>query len=244
MSDDDLTALARVVGMTSGDLIQTTAGNLDATWSGREVLIGCYPPAVIWWVDQLRTVRPRPPVHGPGVHRGAGNGAGYVCANEGKCDVSTEIPSSKAAASGFAAHIGGLDGEVRMRTYRDDDRGLTVHVPRADFLAAVAAECGVIIVDRAELPETAIAADSQHVDFSYGEMGHVEPIPVGIDADELIALGLALRASRAAPPADEAQVEAVSSALEDATHDWDTNQQRDDLARRLVERGVRVEVQP
>ena len=55
--DADLLALHLATNtVQSGDLIQTSAGNLDPTWYGRQVLVGCYPPAILGWVDQLRVL--------------------------------------------------------------------------------------------------------------------------------------------------------------------------------------------
>lgn len=113
-----------------------------------------------------------------------------------------------------------------------------VTVDRAEFLAAVATELDVIVIDKTTLPETHVGDGK--VDFIYGEQGHVEPIPQGIDADELIALGLALKAH---PPIDEAQVDALARGIQSEAAVTgvvildDTSR---NIARRLVAAGVRA----
>lgn len=60
MTPDDADLQAMILAtntVQSANLIQTSAGNLDATWYGRQVLVGCYPPAILGWVDQLRVLR-------------------------------------------------------------------------------------------------------------------------------------------------------------------------------------------
>lgn len=91
-----------------------------------------------------------------------------------------------------------------------------------------------IIIPRADLPEVCIGHEA--VDFVYGEKGHTEPIPEGMSADELIALGLELKAT---PPVDEAQVDALAQHLYAATND-PNDIDVPDVARRLVTAGVRA----
>lgn len=37
--------------------MQVTARHLDPALAGRTILVGCYPSAQFWWVDQLPVLR-------------------------------------------------------------------------------------------------------------------------------------------------------------------------------------------
>ena len=120
-------------------------------------------------------------------------------------------------------------------------------IPRADFLAAVAKECGVrivpadaIVIERGELPEATLSDDGWLMVNGRSQTAH----PVNNSAHEIALRYLAIAAWRDAnppkPPVDEVQVLLISEALAD------TRTARIDLdaqALRLYLAGVRVEAQ-
>lgn len=98
-----------------------------------------------------------------------------------------------------------------------------------------------IVIDPPQV-EVGLDHHSGRVSFDYGDEGHVEQVPAGISWDEFIALGLAIKASLECPPVDEAQITAVRKAIDEADLDVILDSAEvNTLARRLVERGVRVE---
>lgn len=111
---------------------------------------------------------------------------------------------------------------------------------RADFLDAIRTELNVIVIDRADLPEVSAGQDSYLVgdrvvpdDYTAAEARTA--------AREYLAVAEYLDAH---PPVDEAQVEALAKIIReryDETGDVTRYPTEHSLARRLVERGVRVE---
>ena len=140
--------------------------------------------------------------------------------------------------TGGRVSIQGVSDAVGITTTADDGTYPTYRiVSRADLLAAIAAECGVIIVDRAELPEV---TEAPYV-LAAGPVDH------GMTRDDALdhrawALGhLALAEYLGAhPPVDEAQVEALDGAVKVADPRMGVYD-RTRLVRRLAELGVRVE---
>lgn len=115
-------------------------------------------------------------------------------------------------------------------------------VRRADFLAAVAAECDVIVIDRATLPEVIVDGDMrQLVHAGYVER-HNTASPVEEREAALMHLALAEYLD-AHPPVDEAQVEALAGLLVQhfSGRVYDANETAAKAARTLVSRGVRVD---
>jgi hypothetical protein len=130
-----------------------------------------------------------------------------------------------------------------------------VLVPRADLLAAVAAECDAIVIPRETLPE--VKADGRVEGVSgaptyrfsvaghkgYGEPGDAERCRAVARAHLALAEYLDAR-----PPIDEAQVENVYDIVQDSLHMAGITMGqvdhgvRMDIARCLVGRGVRVDV--
>lgn len=123
------------------------------------------------------------------------------------------------------------NGTVYVRTDSDG-----VEPTLADFLAAVAAECDVIVIPRAELPP---------VEEVNGEIYSGDRVVMGdgltlAEADRAVREWVAIREHVAArPPIDEAQVEALAAEIVQAQSPGYPD--ATDLARRLVERGVRVD---
>lgn len=119
------------------------------------------------------------------------------------------------------------------------ERGTTV--PRADFLAAVEAELGVIVIDRAELPEVAADGDGLRAG-NVKAVGWQTADDARHDALGLLAISEHLRAN---PPIDEAQVEAMAAvvgALPATLFDPTTS--APEVARRLIATGrVHVDVE-
>ena len=147
----------------------------------------------------------------------------------------------------YAALDSALIGRSGQGVYVGIDKTSLPHradviIPRDEFLAAVAAELDVIVINRSDLPEVSLhtahgrgllghTTSAQVADFDYGNQGHTEPVPVGYSPNELIALGIALKEN---PPVDEAQVDALAKVLADV------GPSTEGLARRLVAAGVRA----
>ena len=112
----------------------------------------------------------------------------------------------------------------------------SVSVKPADFLAAVAAECGVIVIPRADLPPVIEDRHGLHVDGLT-----VDGATTADDAMRDVFTHLAIVEYRKAhPPIDEAQVEALSAALAAATNEAAPSNWRA-VAKRMYANGVRVE---
>lgn len=116
------------------------------------------------------------------------------------------------------------------------------NVSRADFLAAVEAECGVrivpgdsIVIDRAELPEVFEAGESMHT----GDGDWRSGTAAGHRHEAMRNLAMA-EYRYAHPSVDEAQVRAVNDVLASYVARWRRNDL--DLARQLVAWGVRVDL--
>ena len=126
------------------------------------------------------------------------------------------------------------------------------NVSRADFLAAVAAECGAIVIDRADLPE--VRKHGPHgrecrVEFHDGNGGGIYAIANAEAARrEVRAWAAVAEHLDAHPSVDEADVEALRTIVERTapTEIFTGHEQQDsflarDIARALLETG-RVEV--
>lgn len=107
-------------------------------------------------------------------------------------------------------------------------------IPRADFLAAVAKECAVIVVDRAEWPEVTGDCVNGYKVRRLRVSG--QAYRNGDDAREnarnILALAEYLDAH---PPVDEAQVEALTADI--CAIEANGQQFASTIARRLVEQG-------
>lgn len=120
------------------------------------------------------------------------------------------------------------------------------NVSRPDFLAAVAAECDAIVIPRTDLPQVKHFPDGRpfaETDRGYGDYTldpKDTPERLRDHARALLALAEYLDAH---PPVDAAQVEALTAVLYEATADPD-DIEVPAVARRLVERGVRIEARP
>jgi len=126
---------------------------------------------------------------------------------------------------------------------------ICVGVDRADFLAAVAKECGVVIVpadaiviERGELPDVTPGGDGLLI----LDGGMVKPIRrLRADQHRRLALEHLSAAAHldAHPPVDEAQVSALTGAIDRLTTgvDYFDAGNAADLARALVLAGVRIE---
>lgn len=118
-------------------------------------------------------------------------------------------------------------------------KGLPATMARADFLTAVAAECGVIVIERAELPEVSLTSNGEA--WSRGRRGHTAK---GSRADALAYLALAEYLD-AHPPIDEALVDDLATAA--YRHlSAPVNFDRSDAARyiRALIKSGRIEVKP
>ena len=142
-----------------------------------------------------------------------------------------------------------VEAEVRVvgRSHGMD----TINVlSRSDFLAAVATECNVrivpadaIVIERGELPDVDLTWDKRAVMVD----GIEYPIGASSSAEEYREIaGRALALADyldAHPPVDEAQVEALTTSLVDASEygvSWPDGEARV-MARRLYLAGVRLE---
>lgn len=112
-------------------------------------------------------------------------------------------------------------------------------VDRADFLAAVAAECGVIIIDRAELPEVTESGRRDIVRLGESDERFTTGTAAAARGEALACLALAEYLD-ARPPLDEADVEALARLIaeDDGDSNWHGYVQG---ARRLLATG-RIEV--
>lgn len=121
----------------------------------------------------------------------------------------------------------------------------SVSVKPADFLAAVAAECDVIVIPREELPE--VTEDSGCLTVGAGALT-VGAATTVADADAAIREWVAIREYRMThPPVDEAQVEALAEDMCAAGHVAISDgaiEARYAAARRLVALGWTKAVRP
>lgn len=138
-----------------------------------------------------------------------------------------------------------IDGRVDFGITVDGQREVAVGMDRDAFIAAVEAELDVkvvpadaIVIERGDLPEVqgdgsvVIEGSGPSGDYTYWADADEDPLKAALAM-------LAIAQEAAHPPVDEAQVEAVTAALYEATRDpQDINVP--DVARRLVEAGVRV----
>ncbi|MGV8973147.1 MAG: hypothetical protein ACOH10_12570 [Rhodoglobus sp.] len=119
--------------------------------------------------------------------------------------------------------------------------------PRADFLAAVATECNVLVIDQAELPEVTVDSDGNLLAGWRLVCPEGSPAGLRIDAMQSLALAEYLDAHPPVQIVDEAQVAAIGAAIltEDKSlgrHGDTTLSQYDDIARSLYRAGIRIEV--
>lgn len=147
-----------------------------------------------------------------------------------------ESPSGQAALT----ITPGDDGIVYLKAANDVSE-VTVPLRVADLLASVADECGVLVIDRADLPEVEDeGCGTQRLVVGVGWYAYLHPS----DAvrHHQLALGHLAIAEHldAHPPVDAAQVEALTEALIDAEMDHPDGPVPAVIARRLVARGVRV----
>lgn len=138
--------------------------------------------------------------------------------------------------------IEAIGDRVELVAY--DNAAMTdVLTSRADFLAAVAKECDVIVVDRAELPKVERVSRGDR-SFSVGDPDGVTT-HTAATAKYARERGMGYLAIAeyldAHPPVDEAQVEALAGMLE--REDRGARPFNEDLARRLLATG-RIEVKP
>ena len=130
-------------------------------------------------------------------------------------------------------------GEHVEVTVKEGSQFSVADLTRADFLAAVAAECDVLIIDRAELPE--VGEDDGRT-VRVGGNCYAHRSKEDLRKMALSAL-VAVRHMDAHPPVDEAQVEALAKVLLATRVEADcrpADDQYRDIARRLVARGVTV----
>ena len=165
--------------------------------------------------------------------------------------MSTEITASHYGRVRLTAGVGdlpaGLMGDVVTVTLTNTDgqypEGRTI--PRADLLAAVATECEVIVIDRADLPEVTadgcsrLEAYNTHEGVNFGpptviERGRV--VAGALRGQALARLALAEHLD-AHPPVDEAQVEALAAVMRKAVSDGAKWVDCNALARVLVAEG-------
>jgi hypothetical protein len=144
--------------------------------------------------------------------------------------MSTQIESN-------ARHMA-LDNHARLEllvTTREGSLPTAFALDRASFLAAVAAECGVIIIDRADLPETTYEASVAIVRNTLGARGR-DGLFEG-DTKQVRDYALSLLAAAeyldAHPPVDEADVEALARVLDQTHQSWDSKR----LARHILATG-------
>lgn len=110
------------------------------------------------------------------------------------------------------------DGAFYLGVSSDSDT-LGIHVERADFLAAASSELGVVIIDKADLPEVVWSEGMERWETIPDERGiHAErgddPDWFEARAQEYQAMAIHLRAN---PPVDEAQVSALAEIVRAAT---------------------------
>lgn len=132
--------------------------------------------------------------------------------------------------------VGGVkEGVVLLRLHNDPEGPRHITVDRADLLGAVRTELGVLTIDGGQEPLA---------QWELELLGTTDAARLTADHAEALAVHYAILAAekRKSPPVDEQQVEALASVLETAT-DWDTNQQRDAVARHLVQAGYKKTVQ-
>lgn len=146
---------------------------------------------------------------------------------------------------GYGPHDLTLDaiGDVDFRACAVGG-GTLATMPRADFIAAVETELGVIVIDKAELP---IVTDRGKPGVLYtGDDARaiVDIDPVALRAEGLACIALAAHLE-AHPPVDEAKVEALGVLIRDAVgvtaesiaSGVKVNGNSDDLARALLATG-------
>ena len=127
-------------------------------------------------------------------------------------------------------------------SYTRSDGALSSIFDRADFLAAVEAECDVTVIENAGLPE--VVVDREWIEVA-GQTFATDAYARENARLNLQRYAAAVRWMDANPPVDEAQVEALAKDLFDARWpgaDWNTraNPQQDDyrtMARTLLAAG-------
>ena len=136
--------------------------------------------------------------------------------------------------SGEGVHLGCVDHGTGM-----SHLSRTAFVPTAEFLAAVAAEIGVITIPRTDLP--AVFKDDTHYLVGSTSWPHKVAHDLGqrfrVDALESLAMAEHLDAN---PPIDEAEVDALATLLKDDAQFGLGRPDADEIARRLVKAGVRA----
>lgn len=157
--------------------------------------------------------------------------------------MSTEIRSVVSTAARVVLDL--RDGVVVAigRKYADEpvEGDWGTNVTRADFLAAVAAECDAIVIPREELPRVKDRGQGTYEFDTGASLGTWEgksAEQARLEARELLALAEYLDAH---PPVDEAQVEALAAEIVQAQSPGYPD--ATDLARRLLATG-RIEVRP
>lgn len=127
-------------------------------------------------------------------------------------------------------------GGLRLRVGRDVFVQ-SIHVDRSDFLDAVRSELGVLIIDKADLPE--VEERSHYLFAGTTEvMGDLSPALLREKGLSYLALAEHVEAH---PPVDEQQVEALVTLL--GEHDVYRSQDASIIARTLIRTG-KVTVQP
>lgn len=144
----------------------------------------------------------------------------------------------------------GDEPEVSV-TARDSDPGATAEtiVSRADFLAAVATECDVIVIDRATLPEVTekhvrggtvlVLTNGDGTEWSVGST----PAHMAARVDEAYRNLALVEYAKAHPLVDEAQVETLAEVMRAVQNLNSIPEVTRDFARRLLATG-RIEVRP
>lgn len=132
----------------------------------------------------------------------------------------------------------GSTSEVRVEVKHAylSPRSVVGVVSRAEFLAAVEAELGVLIINRDDLPEVVESADG-HIQARGATL--LNGTAAGSDALGWLAINEYLAAN---PPVDEAQVNALTTILSGMAVADEHTGQRDDrvLAEMLYRAGVRA----
>lgn len=125
--------------------------------------------------------------------------------------------------------------ETIWSTSRADEG--TISATGADIVAKAIKE-KFVVIDRNDLPEVKPSSDGYGV-WAGGTFFHPhQEKELPSTAYQYLAVSEYLRAN---PPVDEKAVKELAAALDDIAP-WDTNQQRDDVARRLVAEGWKREV--
>lgn len=135
------------------------------------------------------------------------------------------------------------DGSVNLIARRDGTE-VVATMDRAEFIKAVETELNVTVIDK-PLPKTKVNAETKEVEVEgvgpFVALDYTDPNWLEKTGLDYLAAARALAEHRDAhPPVDEAQVEALTKVL----HDVETDASDERIARALVSRGVRVEVEP